>query len=102
MGAARWGTPMKADLKNRLRTLVSADYPVHRLAHLARREIETAWGDLSVAEIAELDAWLEDRQMATQGRAHANWAYVRAALTSVRQTHGPYSNGGRGLPRNMR
>jgi hypothetical protein len=77
---------MKSDLKNLLSELVGADYPTHRLASLARVEIESAWGDLSAAEIAELDAWLEAQQMATQGRAHVNWAYVRAALTSVQQT----------------
>ena len=89
---------MKTDLKVVLSDLVSADYPVHRLASLARLEIENAWGDLSTAEIAGLDAWLENRQMATQGRDHVNWAYVRAALTSVQQTHGAYSNGGRSFP----
>jgi hypothetical protein len=89
---------MKADLKDILSTLVSADYPTHRLAHLARRELETAWGDLSTAEIAELDAWLEDRQIATPGRDHVSWTYVRAALTSVQQTQGAHSNGVRSLP----
>jgi hypothetical protein len=78
---------MKSDLKNLLSELVSADYPIHRLASLARVEIETAWGDLLAAEIAELDVWLEAQQMATQGRDHVKWAYVRAALTSVQQTH---------------
>ena len=89
---------MKADLKNLLSDLVNADYPTLRLASLARREIETSWGDLSTAEIVELNAWLEDRQIATQGRDHVNWTYVRAALTSVRQTHGAHSDGVRGVP----
>jgi len=89
---------MKTDLKNLVSELVGADYPTHRLASLARVEIETAWGDLSAAEIAELDAWLENQQMATQGRDHVNWAYVRAALTSVQQTQGAYANGVRNLP----
>ena len=89
---------MKSDLKNLLSELVSADYPTHRLASLALVEIETAWGDLSVTEIAELDTWLENQQMATQGRDHVNWAYVRAVLTSVQQTQGAYSNGVRSLP----
>ena len=88
---------MKSDLKNLLSELVSADYPTHRLTSLARVEIETAWGDLSAAEIAELDAWLEAQQMATQGRDHVNWAYVRAALTSVRQTQGVHSDRGHRL-----
>ena len=82
------GDTMKAGLKDLLSELVSAGYPVHRLASLARLEIEAAWGNLCAAEIAELDAWLEDRQTATQGRDHASWAYVRAALTSIQQTHG--------------
>jgi hypothetical protein len=47
---------MKAGLKDLLSELVRADYPVHRLASLARLEIEAAWGDLSAAEIVELDA----------------------------------------------
>ena len=89
---------MKSDLKNLLSELVGADYPTHRLASLARLEIETAWGDLSAAEIAELDAWLKNRQMATQGRDHVNRAYVRAALTSVQQTQGAYLNGVRSVP----
>ena len=89
---------MKADLKKLLCDLVNADYPTHRLASLARVQIETTWSDLSAAEIAELDAWLEDQQMATQGRNHVNWAYVRAALTSVMQTQGAHSNGVRNLP----
>jgi hypothetical protein len=50
---------MKADLKNLHSELVGADYSTHRLAILACLENETAWGDLSMAEIAELDAWLE-------------------------------------------
>jgi hypothetical protein len=83
---------MKAALKGLLSDLVSADYPVHRLAHLARREIEAAWSDLTMAEIAELDGWLEDQQMATQGRDHVCWAYVRAALTTVQQTHGMHGD----------
>jgi hypothetical protein len=79
---------MNTDLKNLLSELVSAGYPVHRLASLARLEIEAAWGDLSAADFAELDAWLEDQQMATQGQNHVKWTYVRAALTSVQQTQG--------------
>jgi hypothetical protein len=92
------GGTMKPDLKNLLFELVAADYPRHRLASLARVEIETAWGDLSIAEIAELDAWLQAQQMATQGRDHVSWAYVRAALTSVQQIQGAYSNEVRRLP----
>ena len=87
------GHRMKTDLKNLLCELVRADYSMHRLASLARVAIETAWGDLSAHDIAELDAWLEAQQMATQGRDHASWAYVRAALTSVQQTQGAHSKG---------
>jgi hypothetical protein len=36
--------------------------------------------------------------MATQGRDHVSWAYVRAALISVKQTHGVHANGARPLP----
>jgi hypothetical protein len=79
---------MKTDLKNLLSALVSADYPTFRLAALARREIETAWGGLSTAEIAELDVWLRDQEMTTQRQARVSWVYVRAALTSVQQTQG--------------
>jgi hypothetical protein len=85
---ATLGDTVKADLKNRLSELVSAGCPTHRLARLARLEIETAWNDLSAAEVAELDAWLENQQMSTQVQLEVNWAYVRAALTSVRQTRG--------------
>src|SRR5262245_58503000 len=85
---ATLGDRMKTDLKNLLCELVKADYPTHRLANLARLEIETAWGDLSAPDIAELDAWLEAQQMARQGRDHVTWAYVRAALISVQQMQG--------------
>jgi hypothetical protein len=91
------GDTMKTDLKNLLSELVGADYPTHRLASLARVEIEIAWGALSAAEIAELDTWLEGQQMATQGRDHVNWTYVRAALTSVQQTQGAHSDWVRSL-----
>jgi hypothetical protein len=79
---------VNTDLKYLLNEFVNAGYPIHRLANLARLEIETAWSDLSAAEIVELDAWLEDQQMATRGRDHVNWTYVRAALTSVQQIQG--------------
>ena len=79
---------MNTDLKNLLTELVNAGYPTHRLGHFARIEIEATWSGLSAAEVVALNAWRENQQMATRGQAAVNWAYARAALTSVRQTHG--------------
>lgn len=80
---------MKSDIKPRLLALAEADYTAPRLTQLARQQIAVIWDDLSIREIDELDRWLLEQQMATQGRAQIAWTYIRATFTSIRQAGGP-------------
>jgi hypothetical protein len=80
---------VKTDIRHVLSGLIGCDYAMAQLTRLAHQHIEALWGSLSAREISELDTWLLDQQMAARGRAQIEWTFIRATLTSIRQTGGP-------------
>jgi hypothetical protein len=78
-------------IKDRLSALVGAGYMAHRFSNLALAEVDGRWGDLSVADISQLAAWLRERQSATNSEVRVEWTYILAAFASVWQIRDPSS-----------
>ena len=78
-------------LKERLSVLVGVGYMTHRLSDLALAEIDGRWDDLSAADVPQLDAWLRERQSATNDELRVEWIYILDAFASVLQARDPSS-----------
>src|SRR5215469_8184783 len=78
-------------IKERLSVLVGVGYMTHRLSELALAEIDGRWDDLSADDVPQLDAWLRERQSATNNELRVEWTYILDAFASVLQARDPSS-----------
>ena len=78
-------------IKERLSLLVGVGYMMHRLSDLALAEIDGRWDDLAADDVPQLDAWLRERQSATNNELRVEWTYILDAFVSVLQARDPCS-----------